>query len=218
LKNPFAHPGPDTDRFSRRIGELRATLLDRDPHQLVEFTGADFRPLEPGQGEFHLLLWERPVVLTFPDLLSRYTQTGEELPVMNLALLLYYFNSADGTPVSGEWMSFSELPDGRFYNQAFQGYTGDQLGRTFQKDLQGFEHAAQALGGSRRAFGDVAYAFQALPRVPVMVVYWLGDEDFPAASRVLFDVTASHYLPTDAYAILGSTLTRRLIAARGGSS
>jgi hypothetical protein len=31
---------------------------------------------------------------------------------------------------------------------------------------------------------------------------------------VLFDAAARHYLPTDAYAILGSTLTRRLIKAR----
>ena len=218
MKDPVAPPGPDTDRFSRRISELRAALLAKDPWQLAEFTGADFRLLEPDQGEYHLLLWERPVVLTFPDLVARSAQTGEELPVMNLALVLYYFNNADGAPVSGEWISFSELPDGRFYNQAFQGYTGDQLGRTFQNDHQSYEHAAQALGGSRRALGDVAYAFQALPRVPVLVVYWLGDEDFPATSRILFDASASHYLPTDAYAILGSTITRRLIAARNEST
>jgi hypothetical protein len=214
LKNPVPPPGPDTDRFSRRIGELRAALLGKNPWQLAEFTGADFRPLEPDQGAFRLLLWERPVALTFPDLVARSAQTDEELSVMNLALLLYYFNSADGAPVSGEWMSFSELPDGRFYNQAFQGYTGDQLGRAFQNDLQSFEHAAQSLGGSRRAFGDVAYTLQVLPRVPVLVVYWQGDEDFPATFRILFDASANHYLPTDAYAILGSTLTRRLIAAK----
>jgi hypothetical protein len=41
-------------------------------------------------------------------------------------------------------------------------------------------------------------------------VYWQGDEDFDASCQVLFDASARHYLPTDAYAILGSTLTRML--------
>jgi hypothetical protein len=44
-----------------------------------------------------------------------------------------------------------------------------------------------------------------------MVAYWLGDEDFPSTCQILFDAAAGHYLPSDAYAILGSTLTRRLI-------
>jgi hypothetical protein len=170
--------------------------------------------MEAGQGEFRLLLWDRPVAMTFPELIARYEEAGEAVSVMNQALLLYYFNTADGAPLSGQWMSFSELPDGRFYNQAFQGYTGGQLARTFQNDQQSFEHAAQEANGSQRAFGAVSYAFQALPRVPILVVYWQGDEDFPASFQVLFDASASHYLPTDAYAILGSTITRRLIAAR----
>jgi len=48
----------------------------------------------------------------------------------------------------------------------------------------------------------------------LLAVYWQGDEDFPSTCQVLFDASASHYLPTDAYAILGSTLTRRLIKTK----
>jgi hypothetical protein len=170
--------------------------------------------MDAGRGEFHLLLWGRPVALTFPELIARSEETGKDVSVMNQALLLYYFNTADGVPLSGQWMSFSELPDGRFYNQAFQGYTGNQLARAFQNDQLSFERAAQEANGSRRAFGAISYAFQALPRIPILVVFWQGDEDFPASFQVLFEASASHYLPTDAYAILGSTITRRLIAAR----
>ena len=75
-----------------------------------------------------------------------------------------------------------------------------------------FEFAAHNLAGVRQfGLGDLAYTFQALPRVSLLLVFWKGDEDFPASFQVLFDASASHYLPTDAYAILGSTLTRRLI-------
>ncbi|MFZ5820924.1 MAG: DUF3786 domain-containing protein, partial [Chloroflexota bacterium] len=59
-------------------------------------------------------------------------------------------------------------------------------------------------------FGDVAYAFQALPRLPLLVNFWCGDEDFPSTCKILFDKSLSHYLPTDVAAILGGMLARRL--------
>ncbi len=127
------------------------------------------------------------------------------------AFLLYYLSTADGAPLTGKWISFSELQDGRFYIQAFQGYTGQELARAFEDDRFAFEQAAQALGGVPHPLGDAAYIFQALPNAPLLAVYWQGDEDFPASCQILFDAAANHYLPTDAYAILGSFLTRMLI-------
>jgi Domain of unknown function (DUF3786) len=126
---------------------------------------------------------------------------------------LYYLSHADGTPLSDRWISFSELPDGKFYNQAFQGYTGKRLAQVFKDDRQSFERAAANQGGVRLVHGDASFMFTALPRVPLMAAFWQGDEDFPSNSQILFDAAASHYLPTDAYAILGSTLTQRLVSS-----
>jgi hypothetical protein len=64
--------------------------------------------------------------------------------------------------------------------------------------------------------GDASYAFWALPRVPVLVVYWLGDEEFPSSAQILFEASACHYLTPAACAILGSTITRRFISANNG--
>jgi len=60
-------------------------------------------------------------------------------------------------------------------------------------------------------FGSASFIYNALPRIPMMVTYWLGDEDFPSSCKILFDASAPHYLPTDACAILGSMLTRKLL-------
>ena len=73
----------------------------------------------------------------------------------------------------------------------------------------------QLLGGRQETLGDAAFAFQALPRVRLLAVGWQGDEDFPPSYRVLFDGNSHHHLSTDACAILGSTLTRRLMRAIG---
>jgi hypothetical protein len=204
----------NVDRISGRIAELRQALVACDPIRLAADTGSDWHPQDDTGGDFQLLLWKQPVQVAYPAWTAHKVASDQAVSSIDLALLLYYFKTADGVPLSGRWVSFADLPDGRFYNQAFQGYTGKQLARLFQDDRVAFEQAAQALGGIRQPLGDASFAFQALPRVPLLAVYWQGDEDFPSTCQVLFDAAASHYLPTDAYAILGSTLTRRLIKAR----
>lgn len=205
---------PDFDRFSQRVEELRQSLRLREPELLAAHTGAELVQLDSGEREFQLALWGRPIRVTHPAFKAYPGNGEEELPSFNLAMLLYYFSTADGSPLEDSWIAFSELPDGRFYNQAFQGYTGQELGRSFANDLPAFRQAALKLGGAPQAFGDASFSFLALPHVPILAAYWLGDEDFPASCQILFDASAAHYLPTDAYAILGSSLTSRLIKAR----
>jgi len=204
-------------RFAQRLGELRAILASSDPGTIAGLAGAIYSSADthlPMGDRIHLSLWSRPISIACSEWVAYPDGEDQPLSSFDQALFLYYLTTADGAPLSGKWIAFSDLPDGRFYNQAFQGYTGKELARLFLDDRLAFERAAQALGGIRQPLGDAAFAFHALPRVPLLAIYWQGDEDFPSNFQVLFDAAASHYLPTDAYAILGSTLTRRLIKAR----
>jgi hypothetical protein len=205
------------ERFAQRLEALRARLAGVDPVPVALACGAQHTPAgieSAPQNQLFLALWGRPLRIDCAGWIAYPADEDRALPAFDQALLLYYLTTADGAALRREWIAFSELPDGRFYNQAFQGYTGKELARAFQDNRTAFEQAARSLGGEPQALGDAAFAFQALPRVPLLVVYWQGDEDFPSTCQVLFDASASHYLPTDAYAILGSTLTRRLIKAK----
>jgi len=204
----------DIDRFARKKRELIKRLSNRKPEQLADNTSSKFEPDQSGGGRFLLKLWETDICLTYPDFIPSQINTGQLLSDMDRVMLLYYFDTADGTPIAGKWISFSELPDGNFYNQAFQGYTGRQLSLVYGNNQDSFKKSARALNGHRFSLADSSYKFEALPRVSLLVVFWLGDEDFLSSFQVLFDASASHYLPTDAYAILGSTITGRLIKAK----
>jgi hypothetical protein len=197
--------------LAARAGELRAGLRDLDPARIAARSGAGFFRTGENQGEFRLAVWQQPVVVTFPGFVVIDAAQREPLADPAQALVLYYFVTCDGAPAAGQWISFADLPDGRFYNQAFQGYTGKPVAQAFGQDIAAFRAAAQALGGMEYPLGEAAFCFQALPHVPLLAVYWLGDEDFPPACQILFDAAASHHLPTDACAILGSTLARRLV-------
>jgi len=206
-----AHHEPNVSPLLARVDALRSELRNRDPQTLARNTGAQFSPTGPNQGVFSLQLWDREVKVTFPEL---EVQTAEGEPGLippETALLFYYFHTADGTPLSGQWISFSDLPDGRFYNQAFQGYTGKELARAYGQAPEKLEQAALRLGGRREEFGDLAFRFTVLPNVAFLVVLWLGDEDFPSSCQILFDAACAHSLPTDALAVGGSLLTRKLI-------
>jgi hypothetical protein len=197
----------------RKSDELRTILRCKKPEDLARNTGTIFQPTSLENGIFQFEVWYRPVTLSFPELRSCDADTFQSISPITEALLLTYFSSADGAALAGRWIAFSDLPDGRFYNQAFQGYTGNELARHFKSDPQAFLLSAPKAGGilTQEAPGDAAFTFMALPRIPLMVVTWQGDEDFPSSFQVLFDASAPHYLPTDGYAILGSTLTRRII-------
>jgi len=204
--------------------ELRAQLEGTEPPVLAALTGSEYgkptlggRP--HGSQEFRLHLWGKPVSMTYPGFIALDPATRQELRPDQQTLLLYYFTTADGAPETGQWISFADLPGGRFYNQAFQGYTGHELVKAFGPDRVAFERTATSLDGRPYPLGDAAFVFRALPRVALLVIFWQGDSgedtiDFPPSYQILFDTYASHYLPTDAFAILGSTLTRRLIACR----
>ncbi len=130
---------------------------------------------------------------------------------MTQALLAYYLSTSDGMRLTGEWIAFTVLPNGRFYTNAFQGYTGNKLARVFENDVAVFGETAVSIGGQAVEFADAAFRFQILPHVAVLVACWMGDEDFPPSYKVLFDANTSHHLPTDACAIIGSMLTGKLL-------
>ena len=108
-----------------RIGELRAALAGKDPGLLAARSAAVYTSIEEGTGRFDLAMWGRKVHVSYPDF-TVLDEHGQPLDVLSTALLLYYFDRSDSTPIAGRWIAFSELPDGRFYAQAFQGYTGNK--------------------------------------------------------------------------------------------
>jgi hypothetical protein len=132
------------------------------------------------------------------------------------ALILTYLVTADGTPPSGRWIAYHDLPGGMFYAQAFRGYAETRLARELGTEgLDAFCRGAERIGGQPIEIGNAGYAFQVLPRVRLGAVYWLGDEDFPSSASILFEDTGPHYMSTDGLAVLGSHLVNALLQAAG---
>lgn len=201
--------------FEPVLAELRTTLRVRLPLQLARLAGVEWA----GKASELRLSWlGTGYHITWPGLIAFADGASEPCPGSIQGLFLYYLSLADGSPPANEWITFRELPDGVFYHQAFEGYTGEVLVRTIGDDMAALARAAELAGGVSIDVGDCSYAFQVLPRITLAVIYWRGDEEFPAKAQVLFDRTASHYLPIDGLAMLGSHLVQRLLKLAGSTA
>lgn len=196
-----------------QLDEIRAALAKRDPAEVADASGAALN----GDERLTIEFFGQTYVVIWPKVDVRDAD-GAESPTPVQSSLLQHLDCANGAPLEGRWVSLRELPNGAFYEQAFQGYTGQRLVRTFRSDIDGFREAARAIGGEPLDVGDAGFRFRVLPRVPLAVVYWSGGEEFPASAQVLFDASAQHYHHLEMLAHLGSTLCSRIISAYPGAN
>ena len=151
------------------------------------------------------------------------TGQGKTAHVSIAILLLHYLLTADAAPEAGRWVTFRELPDGLFYAQAFAAHAEAPLAAMVAESesddevdrrIRRFRERGANIGSVDLDLADAALRLQALPRVPVAVLLWKGDDEFPSQARILFDGSAHHYLPTEDLAGMGEWLAHQLL--RGG--
>jgi len=180
------------------------------PEDMAWKTGAEYR-----DGSFYLEFMTQPIQVSYPEGVVTNKNSGKELGLVDRILVLHYFIHAGGSPLLNKNISFKELPGGSIYIEPFTNRCIRPLIHLFGNDLSLFQKAAEKCGGTREKYGDMSYCFYPFPRIPVTLVLWAGDEEFPPNANILFDASAGDYLPTEDYAFLGGMLAGKLIACQG---
>jgi len=135
---------------------------------------------------------------------------GTPLTITEEIMILHYLATADGTPLANRWISFKELPGGNIYTEPFTNRAIKPLVKFFGPEPTNLIQAAAQFQGTPLQLGDVGIMVSVLPMVPVALVLWEGDEEFPATGNILFDASAEHYLPTEDFAVLSGMLVNKL--------
>lgn len=111
--------------------------------------------------------------------------------------ILHYLLGARPLEPSGRLVSPLELKSGQFFRAGSHELPLDKIAARFCADPDGFVRVALRFGGRQVAHGDAAMELSPLPRVPVTLVFWCEDEEFPARAYLLFDDTCEQHLPAD---------------------
>jgi len=165
----------------------------------------------PSQQAIALQYLSQTYLLTYPDARISLRDKGEEVPLLDQILLLHYFTQAKGTPLSNKLISFKELPEGAGYFPTFYKRAIKPLVTYFGSQPRRLIDMALSLGGHEADYGDASATIKALNRVPLTLVLWEGDKEFPPEGSIMFDRTISDYLPTEDIIFLCQSTSWRLV-------
>ncbi|HPU01601.1 MAG: DUF3786 domain-containing protein [Firmicutes bacterium] len=193
-------PPPKGGYFNLEVARSEAVkkLAVRDPAAIAGNAAVSF---EAGAGCFTVPFLNRAYRVYHPGG-EVAGPGGEEAPLYHAILILHYLVTADGSPLSGRWISYRHLPGGDIYMEPFRRRAVLPFLKAFGSDPEAFVRAATALGGRRLEGGGTAMVIPVFPRVPLNFTLWPGDDELPPSAAILFDAQAASYLPTEDYAHL----------------
>lgn len=135
-----------------------------------------------------------------------------ELDMWQILVILHYLADADGTPLSGKQITFSEYRDGMVRGGGFDRDVEDiirkELGILSAAELE--KRCLEAGAERAPSNADFCVKFEMMPRYPVWLKIWFADEDFPASGRMLLDSSAEHYLSIEDAVTVGTLILDRL--------
>jgi len=139
------------------------------------------------------------------------TAAGSLAPWMQI-LLLHYVRTRGNAGISGTWVSFTDLKAALMKAKSFARECEEPLRVLFDRDLGHAERALERLGAERQSGtpAPVAWRMLPLPRVPVLILYWPHDEEFPAKLKILFDATADRFLDVESLTFLIEGLVKNI--------
>ena len=149
---------------------------------------------------------------------EKITGPSGEKPAHDICVLLskYLLLCPDEAPKNNDWVSFRDLKDSGPLMKYFTIEVEGAIASNFSGKINDIRNASKILGGYPPVLDveyDFAIQFEALPMIPVIMLFNDKDDDFPAKCSVLFERRVEKYLDAECVAMIGWQLSFRLLKA-----
>ena len=136
------------------------------------------------------------------------TDSSNRQPPLSVSVILckYLLMCPMIEPLGGNWMSFKDFRNAAPLIQAFYNTVAQPIAETFSGRLAALKSAGEKIGGYLPADQysyDLAMQFDALPTLPVLLLFNDKDDEFPAQCSVLFEKRAQKFLDMECLAMVG---------------
>ena len=125
-------------------------------------------------------------------------------------IAVHYLLNSKEIKASNEWISEKEIPGGTTFFRGPHEIPTRLISNLFKNDINGFKLRCEELNGTFLDMADAAYRFEITSRIPVAVLYWEGDDEFPAESKILYDKSITDFLASDIVYALGVGICEKL--------
>ena len=155
------------------------------------------------------------------DLRRREALVAESGPARSVwaVLAIHYLCAVDVTP-DDRAVSFSYFRDCHTYLSVFGKRIVGRFLATSGRTAEQFAQRSEQLGGTRLAGSGVRYRFHVLPRVPIAIARYDGDEEVGPGASVVYQADAERLLPAEdrvvAAELLLDALSNRPMTENGG--
>ena len=112
-------------------------------------------------------------------------------------IILTYLLRVQAMEMSEKMVNEKQIPGGEAFFRGPHSLNTRPMEEVFGEDREAFLSAGRSLNGKVRDLGDAAIYLPVLPRIPVTLILWEKDDEFPAKVTVNFDSTISSHLPLD---------------------
>jgi hypothetical protein len=124
---------------------------------------------------------------------------------------LIYLLAGKGLPATGNWVSFRELKDGKERYALFKKRCEEAMKKvadTYTHLFDDLVHIFSARQVEKQFESDISVVLHPLPKVPMMICYWLPEDGLGSSLNVFFDETADQNLNADTVFTLGVGLAQ----------
>jgi hypothetical protein len=131
----------------------------------------------------------------------------------NGSVLIYYLLSNGRGDPENSYVLFESIPR-MISGLGFQNrMMSRHLERKFGNDYVQFSEAAVKLGGieEESRMGKHLWKFAVLPKIPLKIVYYEADDEFPTNIQIMLDKTALQFLEFECLAFMVGCFVRALI-------
>lgn len=132
---------------------------------------------------------------------------------VGVVLCNYLIQCPDDRPRDDEWYSYKDFKDAAPLVGTFANTVEGPIAENFSGRLTDLDRSGRILGGIEPSITfsyDLNLLIQALPRIPVLLLFNDADEEFPADCKVLFEKRTESYLDMECVAIIGMLLSEFL--------
>ncbi|HUV58480.1 MAG TPA: DUF3786 domain-containing protein [Desulfatiglandales bacterium] len=175
------------DDYKKALEIGKDEISKKNPLHLCRLSGGQFIEKANEPNSIQIKFLNRMVNISWPDLIFSQ-DSDKEMKIKEKILILHYLNNAKKEDLTGELIAYQEIPSARFYLSSFNARSRDPFIAAFGENPDKLPVVAQELFAAQMAsMGDVSVTIQAFPRVPITLIIWRGDEEFPPNGTILFD-------------------------------
>jgi hypothetical protein len=203
------------DDYKQALALAKDSVKESNPDLMASLSGADLNRDEDGALSISLKFLNREVTMDWPEMDIRYSDSEEEINIQEQILIFHYLMgalSSGGAGITGDWIAFQDIPDGKFYMDPFNRRAKIPMVQAFGHDPERLPDLAKmAFAGEPSDQGDVSVVIQAFPLVYLNLIIWKGDDEFPPDGNILFDRNVQQILSAEDVAWLSGMVVYPLM-------